>query len=84
MKTKMKKKEKSVQEFPAMHNMERFKEQPSEMDCPKCKKTGWLGEQKCDKCDGYGILTITMIQRMHLSYGDCYLDKEKGQITYYV
>jgi DnaJ-class molecular chaperone len=78
---KKKKKEKAF--VPASHNMERFMEQPSEIECPKCNKSGWIGNEKCDKCDGYGVFPLTITQRMHLFYKDCYIDREKGELVYY-
>ena len=66
------------------HNPKAIENVPSEIDCVKCKKTGWVDEVKCDNCDGYGFLNITLAQRISLAFGDCYLDKEKGTLTYYV
>ena len=82
VKKKEKKKEKLF--VPAEHNMDRFKDQPSEIDCPKCKRTGWLDKEKCDKCEGYGVMPLNITQRMHLFYGDCYIDRVNGNLVYKV
>jgi RecJ-like exonuclease len=77
---KAKKKEKAV--APWSHNIDKILEQPSEIDCPNCQKSGWVTEGKCPKCEGYGAIELSMTQRMQLFYGDCYIDKEKGELVY--
>lgn len=84
MKAAKVKEKKKVKKFVPLYNSRGIENQPTEVDCPQCKRTGWIGEAKCDNCDGYGFLSVTPTQRMHLAFGDCYINKEKGCVTYYV
>lgn len=76
---------KKKMKFPEMYDVKKAIERyPTEIDCPKCVKTGWDGESKCAKCDGYGVININKRQRMQLAFGDCVLDEATGTIIQYV
>ena len=72
-----------ARKFVPFYNLKAIENIPSEIDCPKCNKTGWIAEVKCEHCDGYGILNLSLAQRTSISHGDCYINKEQGTLTYY-
>ncbi len=76
---------KKKMKFPPMYDVKKVLERyPTEIDCPKCAKTGWDGENKCTKCDGYGAINITKQQRLQLAFSDCFLDEKTATIIHYV
>lgn len=71
--------------YPPMYDVKAIMSKiPHEVNCPKCIKSGWDGENICQKCDGYGVVFITKKQRMQLGFSDCVLDEKTATIIHYV